>query len=41
MKNATQTKAGRHVTAKVVVGMTEIEYATWRASKARVRPVAP
>lgn len=30
MRDARQTPAGRHVTASVVVRMTETEYATWR-----------
>jgi hypothetical protein len=31
MRDARQTPAGRHVTAKVVVSMTETEYASWRS----------
>jgi hypothetical protein len=37
MKDARQTPAGRHVTARVVVGMTETEYARWRRDHRRAR----
>jgi len=34
--NATHIPAARHVTARVVVGMTEAEYARWRRSAHKI-----
>jgi hypothetical protein len=36
MQNATQTRACRHVTARVVVGMAETQYARWRRSSYKI-----
>jgi hypothetical protein len=36
MQDATRTPAARHVTARVVVGMTETQYARWRLSAYKI-----
>jgi hypothetical protein len=36
MQDGTRTPASQHVTARVVVGMTEIEYVRWRFSHMHV-----
>jgi hypothetical protein len=36
MQDATRTPPSRHITARVVVGMTETQYANWRRSARKI-----